>query len=212
MPADSVYAYSCETLTLGLLFLEFKDGIREGDGNRAMRVWKYFLLIFKVSGRKNYAIEALTMLAQYHLTLPPQLAEQLKWSRFINTNGATGHNISCDLHIKNKVAKVAIKGLGANKSEKAISRVSRAIGMMTSTLDNFDSVNNVHAVSGAHSTKLSYKDLHKIINQLVKSQVFFVKPGWKHKSFPNIKTNYIRTISETELEEWMIEHYATVLF
>ena len=33
---DSVYAYSCEILTLGLLFLEFKDGIREGDGDRDM--------------------------------------------------------------------------------------------------------------------------------------------------------------------------------
>ena len=82
--ADSVYAYSCETLTLGLLFLEFKDGIREGDGTRVMRVWKYFLLLFKASNRKNYAIESLTLLSQYHLILPQQLAEQLKWSRFIN--------------------------------------------------------------------------------------------------------------------------------
>ena len=41
LPADSVYAYSCETLSLGLLFLEFKDGIREGDGDRVLRVWKY---------------------------------------------------------------------------------------------------------------------------------------------------------------------------
>lgn len=40
--SDSVYAYSCETLSLGLLFLEFKDAIREGDGDRVMRVWKYF--------------------------------------------------------------------------------------------------------------------------------------------------------------------------
>ena len=83
LPADSVYAYSCETLSLGLLFLEFKDGIREGDGDRVLRVWKYLLLIFRASGRKNYAIEALTMLSQYHLTLSPRLAEQLKWSRSI---------------------------------------------------------------------------------------------------------------------------------
>lgn len=35
---DSVYAYSCEVLTLGLLFLEFKDSIK-GDEDRDMRVF-----------------------------------------------------------------------------------------------------------------------------------------------------------------------------
>ena len=30
---DSVFSYSCETLSLGLLYLEFKDSIKEGDGD-----------------------------------------------------------------------------------------------------------------------------------------------------------------------------------
>ena len=34
---DSVYAYSCETLSLGLLFMEFKDAIQEDDGDRVLR-------------------------------------------------------------------------------------------------------------------------------------------------------------------------------
>ena len=38
--ADSVYTYSCEVLSLGLLFLEFKDAIRHGDGDRDLIVWK----------------------------------------------------------------------------------------------------------------------------------------------------------------------------
>ena len=101
------------------------------------------------------------MLSQYHLTLPPRLAEQLIWCRFINTHGYARHNISCDLHMEhmNRVAKTAIEGLGANRSEKAITRVGKAI---TSTLDNFDPVNNVPAVSGAHSVKSSAKDLQII--------------------------------------------------
>ena len=33
--------------------MEFKDAIREGDGNRVLRVWKYFLLLFKAADRKN---------------------------------------------------------------------------------------------------------------------------------------------------------------
>ena len=65
----------------------------------------------------------------------------------------------------NKVAKVAIDGLGANKSEKAITRVGKAIGTMTSTIDNFDTVNKVPAESGAHSKKSSEKDLNEVISR-----------------------------------------------
>lgn len=133
---DTVYAYACETLSLGLLYFEFKDAVKEGDGDRLFQVWKYLLLLFKASNKKNYAIEALTLLAQYHLILPPHLAEQLKCSRFINVHGLRGHNISCDLHIEhlNRLAKSAIKCLGANKSQKAIVRVGKSIGTLEGTL------------------------------------------------------------------------------
>ena len=129
MDTDNVYNYACEVLSLGLLYLEYKDAIREGDGERVMKIWKYLLLLFKASGRTNYSIEALTLLSQYYLILPSRLAEQLKWSRFVNTTGLPGHNISCDLHMEhlNREAKTAIKGLGANKSQKAILRTGRAI-------------------------------------------------------------------------------------
>ena len=212
--ADSVYSYSCEVLSLGLLFLEFKDAIRHGDGDRDFIVWKYFLLLFKASKRSNYSIEAFTLLSQYHLILAPHLAEQLKWSRFINTHGLLGHNTSCDLHMEhlNREAKTAIDGLGANKSQKAIQRTGKAIGTLTSTLNKFDATNNVPQVSGHHSVRSSEKDLCRVINELVKSEVFDTKPGRTHKSFPNMKTNYIRTLSEKDLKQWMIDQYATVLF
>lgn len=40
---DRVQEYGKEALALGMLFLEFKDAIREGDGTRVLRCWKYFL-------------------------------------------------------------------------------------------------------------------------------------------------------------------------
>ena len=89
-----MYTYACEALTLGLLLQEFKDAIREGDGNCVMTVWKYFFLLFKSTGMKNYALEAFT---QYHFILPPALAEQLKWCRFINNHGIPGRNISMEI-------------------------------------------------------------------------------------------------------------------
>ena len=64
---DHVLEYGQEILTLGLLYMEFIDAVREGDGERIVRCWRYFLLIFKATGRKNYSIEAFTFLCQYSL-------------------------------------------------------------------------------------------------------------------------------------------------
>ena len=69
----TAYDYACGVLSLGLFFLDFKDAVREGDGDRIFKHWKYLLLLFKASGRSNYTIEALTLLTQYHIVLPPNL-------------------------------------------------------------------------------------------------------------------------------------------
>ena len=61
----------------------------------------------------------LNMLCQYNHDLPPLQAEQLIWSRFVNTSGVRGRNISLDLHLEhlNQVVKNTIQGLGANKNK-----------------------------------------------------------------------------------------------
>ena len=69
--------------------------------------------------------EAFALLAQLNFVLLPHLSQQLKWSCIINTHE---HNI-CDLHMEhlNRVLKDGIKGLGANKIEKAITRLGKCI-------------------------------------------------------------------------------------
>ena len=55
---DKVHLYACEVLTLGLMWLGFYDAIREGDGNRILRYWRFFLIVFKSTNHPNYAKEA----------------------------------------------------------------------------------------------------------------------------------------------------------
>ncbi len=50
---------------------------RRKEMERVLRVWKFLLLLFKASGNRNYAIEAITLLAHHHAILPPRLAQQL---------------------------------------------------------------------------------------------------------------------------------------
>lgn len=210
---DTVYTYATETLSLGLLYCEFKDAIQEGDGDRVLLVWKFLLLLFKAGQRKHYAIEAFTLLAQYHLILPPRLAEQLKWSRFINVHGLPGHNISCDLHLEhlNRLVKTAIEGLGGNKTEKAIIRVGRSIGKLATTMENYDKLHTVPATSGSHSKRSDAKDLKKIVQQLQQQNVFKKTPGRVHQSFKKLKPNLIRTIEEDKLKGWMAELFSKML-
>ena len=118
--------YNKRLLGLGCFYLEFSNAIKEGDGERVLRCWRYLLPLFKSSGRKNYSIEVLNMLCQYEYKLTPCQAQELIWSRFISTHNSWA-NIPGDLHQEhlNRVVKDAIRGLHSNKTEKAITRVAR---------------------------------------------------------------------------------------
>ena len=43
---DSVYEYTMQLLRVCLFYAEFADGIREGDGGRVLRCWKYTCFLF----------------------------------------------------------------------------------------------------------------------------------------------------------------------
>ncbi len=78
-------------MTLGMLFINYKDAVQEGDG---LSLWKHLLPIFCFSGRKNYSVEVLLTLYQFYY------ARQFLWSRFVNTRGLPSRNkatygISC---------------------------------------------------------------------------------------------------------------------
>lgn len=67
------------------LALEFMGAWSDGDGNHIYRCWKIMMLHFHSSGCTKYAWEALRLQFQL-VTLPPHIAYQLKWARFINTS------------------------------------------------------------------------------------------------------------------------------
>ena len=103
-------------LILGLLWHCYYDAIKEGDGDCVMLIWKYLLLVFKASCRRNYSIEAAIVLLQKQYLLSPRKAAQLTWSRFVNTQGQIGCNLPCDLHMEhlNRRLKEVLQHLGSN--------------------------------------------------------------------------------------------------
>ena len=205
-PEDHVHAYACEILSLGLLLMEFNDAIREGDGTRIIRCWRYFLLLFKANNRSNYAVEAFTLLVQFDFLLPHRLARQLAWSRTVNIHGKPGKNVSCDLHLEhlNREAKNQIAGLGSNITDESVKRVGKALGQLIPILQQYDAMSGIKVPSSRHSKRTCEKDMDILLNQLHKtSQVFGVVPGRAHKTFPHFQTNSMNSMQHAMLTAWM---------
>ena len=126
---DGVYTYTSAVLNDGLLLLEFKAAIREGDGLRILRCWKALLLHFHSANHYNYAKEAVRMIATVNALATPQVAAQITWSRVVNPTGLQGHNIPVDLknqHL-NLALKEAVSSVGANISQKTITQCGKSL-------------------------------------------------------------------------------------
>ena len=52
--SDKIFAHAKCILSLGCFYLEYSDSIREGDGERVLRCWRYLLPMFHSSRRNNY--------------------------------------------------------------------------------------------------------------------------------------------------------------
>ena len=205
---DGIHEYAKECQTFCLLKVEFDDAIHEGDGQRLIRCWKFLFLIFKASNHKNYSIEALNLLAQYYILLPPRLAAQLLCSRFVNVHGKPGCNIACDLHMEhiNAACKFAIAGLGSNVhvTPQAISRIGRCIGPLMKICEQYDSVFGLHSISGDHNMPNISKDIAAVVKELTqKSSVFHIKEGRFHRSFKSVSGSLISRLHKKELLKWM---------
>ncbi len=206
---DGILDYAKEVLSLALVYAEYNDAIREADGDRLIRSWKFLLLLFKASNRSNYSLDALNLLAQYYILLPPRLAQQLAWSRCVNTTGTEGGNIPMDLHMEhlNRACKTAVANLGANATPNAIVRIGKCIGPLSSLCSSYDRSTSVRPQSAAHSDAQFEDDLKKLVSELSdRSTVFKPTPGRKHSSFPTFSGSLVDTLDKEELLAWMQGH------
>ena len=81
---DEVYNHQMSFLDYGMLVYNFFDGVKEGDGARVIRCWKFQLLYLKNDGARSmkYALEALYLQCQINAMLSQKDAHNLIWNRF----------------------------------------------------------------------------------------------------------------------------------
>lgn len=151
---DFVMNYSLCVLKYFLLYYDFKEKGKEGNGERVETLHKQLLLHFKAfPGLNQYVIEMLISTIQNEVFLSEAEAHQCIWASTANWKGGASKNIEIDLlqEVRNKSIKKSIRTMGPNKTDKAIQNASRAYGGQQKITENFDAqVNRVKPSSSSH--------------------------------------------------------------
>ena len=208
---DGVFNYASAVLNDGLLLMEFRDAIHEGDGERILRCWKFMLPYFFATGHTKYALEAFNLLAHVHAAASPRVAHQMMWSRTVNTQGHQGQNIPIDLHMEhlNRCLKENISGLGANITENTVVQNSKSLKGVLDVCSNFDQVCGVTQASIHHTRKGSQTDRDMVLAELTsKSHVFDYIPGRQQysASFRNLPLYVAQAVDVNALFQWFNQH------
>ncbi|CAB3978803.1 hypothetical protein AC249_AIPGENE19565, partial [Paramuricea clavata] len=142
---DDRFNYAYTRLSLGMLLFNFDDAVKEGDGERVMRCWKFMMLIFKAYHHTKYSFAALQLQISTKALLTPRQAHSLIWNRMVNTKGGMGKNISMDLRLEqlDKLLKDMLRCLGANITQKSSERCSKALKLVEDILSSIDSELNM---------------------------------------------------------------------
>lgn len=201
---DMKYNYTRSLCHYASLALELYDAWHEADGNRVTRCWRILLPHFFESGRTKYTLEAMRLQIQL-ASLPSSLVHQITWDRFINTHGGLGRNLPCDLHNEhvNKPIKEAIRHMGANFSQNALTTVARSITYMSAVSARFDEQCKVTPDSSAHTTRGDDDDVKLVMGVIKRERLWEVHRGRMHRKFKNVTSDPLEKLNRNRLQEWM---------
>ena len=200
-------SYQKALLDYGMLILNFWDAISEGDGDRVVRCWKFFLLylIHQGGSANKYALEALYLMFQIYALLSPQAAHRLIWNRSAKNKSGTGGNIPLDLLMEffNKFVKEAIKKLGPGATRKSIDRICHSVDVTSELMSNFDHAMSVFRRSGKHVQTSVKGDLAKIVKELVTQKAFHHTPGRKYRHYAHVKPSILSGFDMQKMFHWI---------
>ena len=206
---DDIFNYNCALLTDGLFFINFIDAIKEGDGARLMRQYKYLMLYCKADSHSSkYALECLYQLFTTMSLLSTRDSERLIWNRFVNNANMRGTNIPLDLDVEhsNNVVKQGIKHLGPNLTEKSISRICNAESPTRTIIERLDGVIKRLNKSGKHAEISTSKDVEVLIKRAVEVDIFSQVDCRSYKHFSSFCRNELEQLDPSELFKWINTH------
>jgi len=204
---DGVLNYGCNVITLGLMIVNCDDAIREGDGARITKMYKWWLLIWRSQESTKYSLASIQLQVQIKCLLDQQTAHRLIWNRTVNRSGGKGKRVALDFHMENLVQamKQSLKHLGVNVTERAAAVESKALKAMIDLVESHNVDLNVTKPSGHHKKTIS-ADVGRIVQVLLDKRMFCFEEGRMYASFPKMQRPLLSDLDVSKLKVWLEDH------
>lgn len=203
--SDAVFNYARCSLGMCMVAMNFVDARRLGDGKRLIRMYKYFLLHFKASGKQKYSYQVLRLLAKVHCFLSPRLAYDLVWNRFVNKTGRVDGNIEVDREVEhqNRVFKAQCKSLHGKITAKSVKRVSQFAQELDECLKRIDTEAGLRQQSGKHTRPDIREDVNALAKEMNRVNLFEYTPGRHMSSSRSFPSSTLGSLNIADLYRWM---------
>jgi hypothetical protein len=211
---DGIWCHGVNVIRTFLVLADMKDAVADGNGEHMSILRKQMLLhFFSNPGFNEYSIEMLINILQCDVLLSEAEAFRCKWAATVNWKGGAGNNIEIDLFQENRNAqmKKLIRSMGANKTEKAITRASKASGGVSKVIESFDGQVGMVKKSSAHSHRSSSDDEKIISKDLRALRPFRKEDGRRYESFSDISCNPIHSFDKEKFREWITKHKNNII-
>ena len=141
--------------------------------------------------------------------MPPGLAHELKWNRFVNNKGLPDSNLELDreLEHRNKYVKEELKSYRGKITQKAIDRCSQSYDATQEILQRFDELSFNVPPSGKHTVVDWKKDVKELSSKFDDELIFKQKKGRFHKAFPGFPKSYLNNLDILGMKCWMYEKF-----
>ena len=213
-PTDGVWCYGINILKSYLLLADMKDTVATGNVEYLTGIRKQLLVHFFSTPNFNvFAIEMLINVLQCQVLLSEAEVHRCKWAATVNWNGDAGKNIEIDLFQENRNCemKKLIQAMGANKTEKAIGRASKASGGVTKVVEAFESRVRMPKTSWMHTHASATTDEIMIFRDLRAVRPFRKEDDRNFESFVGISHDPTHTFDELKFNEWIERHKKNIL-
>ena len=206
---DDLNSYSSKVLGMGLLAWGMEDAIREGDGGRMIRLWKFLLVLFKQAGKNKYALEAMHLLSDVKIALNEKQAHELTWNRTCNPRGRVDGNKPLDLHLEhmNRTFKDDISSFSPRLTESSVQKTAHASPVVEACIAQVDKQLNIIQDSGYHVVPSDSMDRQTIYQQLMATKACKHIPGRQYAHFKGISSHLYSEIRQDErwqrFTKWM---------
>ena len=207
---DRIFNYGCLHLSLGLLLRDAEDSVKEGDGDRLLRVWKFLTFVYRLEGANKYALAGLRIQASVLGLLTPKDAHRFKRNRFAGLREGPGARIPRDLRLEqhNKVGKGQVRAMGLqNITNQSVEEGTKSEGAMEKIINETREDFGIDKRKGHHSNKSRNVTFTTILEQIHHKIVTFkYTPGREYQAFPKFCRNIFQGINKKSTHRWITKH------